>query len=339
MPLKLVPPREGKTPNYYVRGTYYGVGVNATTGTPDRAKARKAVERIKADIERGAYTPAGALTFAGAALSYVQAGGESLYVERLAEHFGTRPAAAIDQAAIDEAAHALYPKASGATRNRQVYTPISAILKHAKIDFKVKRPKGAQGLVKSGWVRPERAFVLFEKAGELDDEFRIFLMTLCYAGLRLSEGIWSNIDNLYLAESFAFIGKTKNGEPRPVHLPPIIVTELKNHPRGLNRPGDTIFRFRKNGHLYKLLKETKDAAGMPEVTFHTLRHTWATWMRRYAGVDVKGLVATGAWKDEKSAARYAHVVVSEEAARADHLPTPNGGKSVEFQRKRSILNG
>jgi hypothetical protein len=32
-------------------------------------------------------------------------------------------------------------------------------------------------------------------------------------------------------------------------------------------------------------------------------------------------VATGAWKDKKSVARYTHTVVSEEAKRAAMLPT------------------
>jgi hypothetical protein len=45
-------------------------------------------------------------------------------------------------------------------------------------------------------------------------------------------------------------------------------------------------------------------------------------MRRYAGLDTKGLVATGAWKDRKSADRYEHVQVSEEARKAVLLPTP-----------------
>jgi hypothetical protein len=49
---------------------------------------------------------------------------------------------------------------------------------------------------------------------------------------------------------------------------------------------------------------------------------YATWMRRYAGLDTRGLVGTGAWRDQKSAERYAHFVVSEEARRAERLPTP-----------------
>ncbi|WP_436798696.1 hypothetical protein [Mesorhizobium escarrei] len=46
-------------------------------------------------------------------------------------------------------------------------------------------------------------------------------------------------------------------------------------------------------------------------------------MRGYAGLDTRGLVGTGRWKDEKSAARYEHVVVSEEARKADLLPVPS----------------
>ena len=52
-------------------------------------------------------------------------------------------------------------------------------------------------------------------------------------------------------------------------------------------------------------------------------------MRRYGGLDTRGLVGTGAWRDAHSAARYEHVVVTEEAARASLLPTENRGKSGE----------
>ena len=64
------------------------------------------------------------------------------------------------------------------------------------------------------------------------------------------------------------------------------------------------------------------------VNFHTLCHTWATWMRRYGGLDQLGLVATGRWKDPASAARYAHVVVSEKSRRADLLPVPGKKESA-----------
>lgn len=321
MPLKLHAPRAGKSPNYSIRGTYYGIPVDRTAGTPDKSKARKALERIKRDIESGAYTPRGGLTFAGAALSYLRNGGEDRFMEALSDHFGETPLTEIDQAAIDEAAHALYPDAAPATRNRQVYTPVSAILKHAKVDFEVRRPKGAQGETRNDWLRVEQAFRLLDAAEDVDKEFRTFLALLLYTGLRLSEAIWLRCDNVTLGESFAYIPKTKNDDPRAIHLPPALVAELANHPRGLDRPGETICRFRKNGYLYGMMAKAKKATGI-KASFHTFRHTWATWMRRYGKLDTKGLVGTGAWKDEKSAARYQHIVVSEEAQRADLLPTP-----------------
>ena len=44
-------------------------------------------------------------------------------------------------------------------------------------------------------------------------------------------------------------------------------------------------------------------------------------MRRYGGLDTKGLVATKNWRDERSAARYAHAVAREEWDRVDRLPS------------------
>jgi integrase len=64
------------------------------------------------------------------------------------------------------------------------------------------------------------------------------------------------------------------------------------------------------------------------VNFHTFRHTWATWMRRYGGLDTKGLVATRNWRDERSASRYAHAVTSEEWSRVELLPAVGNIRGV-----------
>ena len=45
-------------------------------------------------------------------------------------------------------------------------------------------------------------------------------------------------------------------------------------------------------------------------------------MRRFAGADIDTLVGTGAWKSRQAASRYMHMVVSEEAKRAELLPAP-----------------
>ena len=330
MPIKLIPPRPGKSPYWYVRGTYLGIYIDESTKARKRSLAAKILAKREREIERGELTERGEPTFASAALSYMAAGGERLFVARLLNHFGEKPLRMIDQAAIDASAMAIYPAATPATRNRQVYTPVSAILKHAGMFHRLKRPKGSGGTPRTRWLWPEDAVRLFDAAEEVDAEFAVFLHLLCYTGLRLSEALRLEVGNVRLADGFAFVADTKNGEPRPLHLNAHVVATLAGHPRGMERAGETVFRFRKNGRLYNLLKATRRRAGdgLEWVTFHTFRHTWATWMRRFGNIDTAGLVATGAWKDRKSAARYEHVVVSEEAKRADLLPTPGSWRKL-----------
>ena len=61
-------------------------------------------------------------------------------------------------------------------------------------------------------------------------------------------------------------------------------------------------------------------------------------MRRFGGLDTKGLIATGAWKDRKSADRYEHVVVSEEARKAVLLPDPDSSAIlVQISKERKNI--
>lgn len=339
MPLKLIPPRADKTPNYYIRGTYLGKYVDESTGTPIKAVANAFLKDKRESIERGEHKSRreqrAEPTFLSAAISYLNAGGERRFIGEFDEatgewkvglitHFGETALKRIDQAAIDAAAVALYPGATPATRNRQVYTPVSAVLKHAGIERFIRRPKGAQGKIKTDWMRQEQAFRVLAAAEKIDTEFGIFLTFLCYTGCRLSDALNLTCDRLEVNEAFAYFEETKNDDPRGAHLPPILVAALADHPNGLDRGKRTVFRFRKNGHLYNMLKKVKKAAGTDVgfVTFHVFCHTWATWMRRYANLDTRGLVGTKRWKDLKSAARYEHVIVNEESRKADLLPTP-----------------
>jgi integrase len=335
MPLKLKPPRQGKTPYWYVRGTYLRVYVDRSTGSRDKKIANKVLRKTQDEIERGLFSQAKEPLFTTAATAYMKGGGDRRFLVPLLNYFGETPLSKLDQKAIDNAALELYPIASAATRNRQVYTVVSAILKHAGVDQKLKRPKGGAGKKRTEWLEPQQAYALVEKASERDREFGIFLLFLLHSGLRLSEATGMEIDRLNLEHRVAYIPTTKNGEPRGVHLTPDLVEALHQHPRGLGRPGERVFRFRKNGRLYTWLDEAARTAGIvlpAGSAFHVLRHTWATWMRRYCGLDTSALVATGAWADRTSAARYEHVVATEEARRADQLPRPpwaTRGVSVE----------
>ncbi len=180
MPLKLKPPRPGKTPFYYVRGTYLGIRLDRSTQTSEARAATVIFKRWKSEIERGKYhhsvpesEPMNVKpTFASAALAYIQAGGERAFLSPIIEMTGESslrdlPLADIDQMAIDRAAATLYPNATAQTRNRQFYTPVSAVLKRAGIDKRIQRPRGWRGKKSVSWLEPEQAFALFAAARSL----------------------------------------------------------------------------------------------------------------------------------------------------------------------------
>jgi integrase len=140
---------------------------------------------------------------------------------------------------------------------------------------------------------------------------------------------------LCLDEAAAWTRREKGGIASDARLRPDLVAALRalRSAEGRGR----VFRFRQGGQLKHMLTLAKlFALGLPYpvrrpvgwrapenrlawVNFHTFRHTWATWMRRYGGLDTKGLVATKNWRDERSASRYAHAVTSEEWERVDRL--------------------
>lgn len=326
MPLKLIPPRKGKTPYWSVRGTYLGISVDRSTKAGKRAVAAKVLQRFERDIESGCFAVKGEMTFAGAASIYMKSGGERRYLKPLLEHFGDKPVSQITQGAVDEAAVALCPNAGPATRNRQVYAIVQAALRRAGHSITLRRPAGSIPQSLTAWLWPEQAEAIFNEAEKLDPAFASLLIVLCYTGMRLSEALGLTWNDVRLSDGYCYVPDTKNDTPRGVFLPAVAVAALANLPR---RGDDLrVYRFVKSGHLYHLLKSAAFRAGvsLPERSaFHVFRHTYATWMRRYAGADSAALISTGAWKDRKSVDRYTHTVVSEEAQRAALLPTKRVG--------------
>ncbi len=348
MALYLRAPRKSKTPNFEIRGTHLRVRVEQSSGTPQRSLAMRELHKIERAIEAGAYpAPAPVArpdepTFLSAALAYMEAGGSRRYVAGLIRHFGETPLPEIDQAAIDAAASELHPHVTAGTRNCYVYTPVSAILHHALGDKApiVRRPKGAKGKVKTDFMWPDDAFAIIRAADTIDAEFGLYLRLLIYTGIRKGEGLGLLSENIQVAERAAWISKSKNDDPRMLRLREDILAPLEAHLAAGTRA--RLFRFHDGGHFKHFLLRAKLAVcGLPcpkrrptgwrppkyrlaFVTFHTFRHTWATWMRRYAGMDLQGLTATKNWKDPRSAARYAHVVAREEWDRVEKLPGVTG---------------
>jgi len=351
VPLRLRPPRAGKTPNYEIRGSYLGVRVEVSSGTHRKAVALAQLRRIEECIEQHGQFPAprsqpdsGRPTFLTAAVAYMRAGGERRHVARLLEHFRETPIEEIDQAAIDAAAAELLPTGAPDYRNRAVYTPVIAIMRLALGDKcpPFKRPKGSKGRNRTDFMWPDDAFAIIAEADAIDAEFGLYLRLLLYTGIRKSEGLSVLSADVRPEERAAWLRTSKNEDPRMLKLREDIVTPLLNHLQAAS--GARLFKFNDGGHFkHLLLRATMAACGLPcpkrrptpwkkpafrlaFVTFHTFRHTWATWMRRYGGADVQGLVETKNWRDPRSAARYSHVVSREEWDRVEKLPALGNGR-------------
>jgi integrase len=162
---------------------------------------------------------------------------------------------------------------------------------------------------------------LLTAAENVEPRFGVLCVFLLYTGCRLSEALRLTWADVQLEEGFAYVGRTKNGDPRAVHLPAGVVTAIKALPDVRGR----VFPMHKGGRLYAMLRTAAERAAVQipdRVAFHIFRHTYGSWMRRYAGLDTTGLVATGAWKSRQAASVYEHAVTSEEARKADLLPTP-----------------
>jgi integrase len=343
--LKLMPPRPGKSPNYEIRGTYLGCHVETSTGTHRKSVAEDQLRKVEQCIEQHGCYPApkakvdkDGQTFLAAAVQYLQDGGSRRYVASLIQHFGETPLADINQDAVDDAAMVLYPTVTPATRARQCYTPTSAILHHALKDKAplLRRPKGSKGRMKTDFMWPEDAFAIIEEADKIDAGFGLYLRLLIYTGIRKSEGLNLLTVDVRPEERTAWLRTSKNEDPRMLRLRQDLIGPLFDHLK--TNPGERLFRFKDGGWFKHLLMRSKLAVcGLPcpksrpigwrppayrlsFVGFHTFRHSWATWMRMYAGADIKGLVATGNWRDEGSASRYSHVVPRDEWNRVEELP-------------------
>lgn len=342
MPIRLIEPRKGKSPNYTMRGTHLRVYVDESCRTNKRSLARKIRDEREAAIERGEWPPRQALaradldTFIGAAVNYMETGHSRRYVAPLIARFGATPVAEIDQAAIDQAAIEMHPNVTACTRNRYVYAPVSAILHHAGRQILLKRPKGSKGRTVTDALTPHDAFAIIRAAETFDMEYAVLLRFLLYTGVRIGEALGLTWDNVRLDERRAWVRTSKNGDPREL----VLREDLCGFLRARHKTAGRVFAFHQGGWLkWKLLTARMLACGLAApvrpkkghrrqivphrlswVNHHSFCHTWATWMRRYGGLDEIGLAATKRWRDPRSAKRYAHAVARDEWQQVEALP-------------------
>jgi integrase len=193
---------------FYIRGAHHGVTVDESARTRIRADAEGVRERrereIYAEVILGKKPDR---SFAEAALGYMNGEGEAKYLTKILAAqlkvdgrrvvFGEMLLKDIDQSVIDDLAALLYPNAKSSTRNRQVYTPVSAVLTWASDQKswqfshgRVRRPRQPKG--KLDWRTPKEIEWWLARVGDLRPLITAYVGT----GARASEMLnlqWPNV--------------------------------------------------------------------------------------------------------------------------------------------------
>lgn len=330
------------SPNFYARGTELGVTIEQSLGTNDRGQAERLLAKLRAEIFerhlRGGAAP-GSEGFATAALRYMEAGGERRFVAPLLRHFGELPIDEVDQQEIDRAAQALYPNGSSGTRNRQVYAPMSAILKFAGVPRDIRHPKTPPGIVR--WLTPDDASRFLAACAP---HLRPLVMFLLLTGARIGEALWLDWRCVDLARAHVSFPKTKNGHPRGVPLHRDVVAALANLPHRdgcvFRRPDGKPYRRPRGGHdvsagalIKTAFKAALRRAGIEDFRVHDCRHTWATWHYQQHH-DLIALQHLGGWRSLSMVSRYAHA--SSESYRMGVNALPSFGEKSGEQKTRKV---
>lgn len=121
-------------------------------------------------------------------------------------------------------------------------------------------------------------------------------------GMRASEVLGLDRDSLDLKHAVVKLADTKNGDRRVLPLPPQVVTALSSRPPPLRElfPGWTLKKLMQQFHRVTL------HAGLHGVSFHTLRHTFASYAVM-SGIDLLTVSKLLGHRSIKMVQRYAHL--------------------------------
>lgn len=307
-------------------GAPRGVRVRRRAGSDDERLAREEAAAVEASILRDAWhgPRRAAVGFSAAALSYLthtpRSAGTRALVRRLVLHWVDTPIDRIDQAAVDRARGMLLrPGASPATVRRNLITPLRAILSHGARRGWCEAPRfdlPAEPPGRTAYLLPGEARRLLECAAP---HLRPLLVYLLATGCRLGEALsleWRQVD-LRGRRVLLEATQTKARRARLVELPPAALVALAALPGRegavFRTPRGTPYRATGSGagggHIKTAWHRAAAAAGLPDITPHVLRHTWASW--HYAlHRDLLLLARAGGWASTALVERYAHLLPS-----------------------------
>jgi integrase len=314
---------------WHYRGSVAGRRLRGTTGTANKETAA----RITAEIENKAWKhrldgPAAVLTFAQAAISYRATGKPTRFLERIEDYWKDTLVRDIRPGAIRQSALTLYPRGSGATRNRQAIIPTQAIINHAAESELCSRIRVKRFPVNRKIKTPATMEWIEALIAECPPHLAGLALFMFLTGARVSEALalqWSDVD---FNSRTALIRETKIGSERRAHLPPSLLVALANIK---HENGRTVFRYTTKAAADKSWRSAVKRAGIEPLSFHSCRHGFATALL-HAGIDPVTVSKLGGWKTPQHVFQtYGHA--SDDATLTDRIDTKRAHGVVEGVRK------
>lgn len=350
MPLKLYPRKNGI---FHIRGTVQDQRVDRSAKTRVRSEAEQIKAQLEADLfKRAIYGDRAVATFAEAADIYTLAGKPGDHLLPLIDRIGLTPLKRIDQEFVDRLARDMKPDAKPATRIRQIYTPISAVMNFVAPKLcdpvKLTKPKGSGKRV--DFMTPAEVETLLDfLPPHLSRLVTFYVSTGCRATEALNlewRDVSSNADR-------AVFWETKGGYSRGVDLQHRARREMPPRPtfNGFvwqNSDGEPWHSYDAVNLMLRRYCQRHAPDGRPLTTAeradpkaprfrhvhcHLLRHTWATWA--YAVTrDLTFLMGQGGWKSATMVLRYAHAASDDLAKQVkDHAWEIRGGKKLAHKAR------
>lgn len=294
---------------YYYTVTIDGRQHRKSTGLNSKKQAQEyadeQVARLKLANLRGHDVD---MTVADAAVKYMADGKDSRFLEKIVEKWGQVKIRTIKPAWVRERAKDLYPNAVPSTLNRQVITPLQAVINHA-----YQAEDGRQIKIEKfevGTVKKKKAIdaAWHEKFAEHALSFGMAAMArfMWETAARISEACRVMPEDVDLAARTVAITKTKT-EPRVALISQTMadmLAELMSQPRIPNRSNkrkiNGVFGYASRHAVYNGWKTACNRAGISYAPPHSSgRVSFATELVVRKGVDPVTAAKLGGWASPK----------------------------------------
>lgn len=239
-------------------------------------------------------------TFAEAAASHIENGGEPRYLGRIIAYFSDRALSEIYPFDIKEMAKALYPGRSNATLNRQALAPARAVMINAYERgwcgymrlrrFREDTPKRREPASPT-WLHT------FTRQCMQDDHARLAALVLFMAtsGARVTEAInlrWSEVD---LRQRSALLVKTKTDRNSLRTLTGEVAERLMELQKDA-KPGDRVFGFAHRQSVNARIRKVCERAGITYKPSHTCGRSSFANNALDMGLDIRSVMHAGGWR-------------------------------------------